>query len=105
MASMASGKQKTCEFAQEDVPEHTGSAVNISGCELVYSLCSGLINVLQVTEVEIARYAQEEKHSTGRTDFLAQLKMKEAKMSEHDLLNHLSNNMYDFQGQSYLQFH
>ncbi len=50
---------------------------------------------MQITESEIERYDREEK-GTGRTDFLAQLRAKEAKdgqISYRDMVNHLSNNM------------
>lgn len=42
------------------------------------------------------RYDREERQDTGRTDFLAQLRAKEkkdGKMSDRDVVNHLSNNM------------
>lgn len=53
-----------------------------------------LINI-QITEAEIGRYDQEEK-STGRTDFLAQIRGKQTKdgsISQRDEMNHLSNNL------------
>ena len=52
--------------------------------------------VRQVTEEEIDRYNQEERRDTGRTDFLAQLRAREpkgGKLTDRDLVNHLSNNM------------
>lgn len=50
----------------------------------------------QVTEEQITAYDQGEKTNVGRTDFLAQLRAKEAKdgkMGEKAIVNHLSNNM------------
>jgi hypothetical protein len=50
----------------------------------------------QITEDEIVRHDREEKQA-GRTDFLSQLRAKEAKdgqLSHSDIMNHLSNNMY-----------
>jgi hypothetical protein len=44
----------------------------------------------------MARYAREEKGNSGRTDFLAQLRVKQdkdGKMTDWDVRNHLSNNM------------
>lgn len=50
-----------------------------------------------MTEDEIQRYDGQEKGSAqGRTDFLAQLRAKEAQggqISYRDMVNHLSNNM------------
>lgn len=50
----------------------------------------------QITEAEVQRYESEEKDA-GRTDFLSQLRTKEAKdgkISPRDLMNHLSNNLF-----------
>lgn len=41
----------------------------------------------------MARYDREDKRNNGRTDFLAQLRTRESKMSDGDVRNHLSNNM------------
>ncbi|KAJ9612104.1 hypothetical protein H2200_003701 [Cladophialophora chaetospira] len=52
---------------------------------------------MKITEQEIARYNSEETAmKAGRTDFLAQLREKEAKdgqISFRDMMNHLSNNI------------
>ena len=46
----------------------------------------------QITEEEIMRYDLQEKQSE-RTDFLAQLRSRGDKMTQMDMLNHLSNNL------------
>ncbi|KIX08689.1 uncharacterized protein Z518_03346 [Rhinocladiella mackenziei CBS 650.93] len=54
-----------------------------------------LSRFVEITEDEIARYDSEEK-GAGRTDFLAQLRAKEAKDGQipyRDMVNHLSNNI------------
>ncbi|KAK7900757.1 Cytochrome p-450 [Exophiala xenobiotica] len=51
---------------------------------------------LQITEDEIVRYDTDEKKQAGRTDFLAQLREKEAEggqMTHRDMMNHLANNL------------
>lgn len=58
----------------------------------------------QITEEEIRVYDQNPKTGT-RTDFLAQLRAKEAKdgnISDRDMLNHLSNNLYAPHFQPYI---
>lgn len=55
--------------------------------------CHLSLTFFQITVDEMARYDREEKHDNGRTDFLAQLRTRESKMSDGDVLNHLSNNM------------
>ena len=51
----------------------------------------------QITEEEVRRYdEQPETKDSSRTDFLAQLRAKEAKdgkISQRDMMNHLSNNL------------
>ena len=49
--------------------------------------------IFQITVDEMARYDREDKRNNGRTDFLAQLRTRESKMSDGDVRNHLSNNM------------
>ena len=58
-------------------------------CSLILSLS----DIFQITVDEMARYDREDKHDNGRTDFLAQLRARESKMSDGDVRNHLSNNM------------
>lgn len=53
--------------------------------------------IQQITEEEVRRYDEEaEEKDSGRTDFLAQLRAKETKdgkISQRDMMNHLSNNL------------
>ncbi|CZR68485.1 related to pisatin demethylase cytochrome P450 [Phialocephala subalpina] len=62
---------------------------------MIRGIDEALKYVKVITEDEIERYDQEEK-DTGRTDFLAQIRGKQAKdgsISQRDEMNHLSNNL------------
>lgn len=55
-----------------------------------------LTGLVQFTEDEIARHDVASKVDTGRTDFLAQIRAKDAQtgqISQRDMVNHLSNNL------------
>ncbi|PVH70745.1 cytochrome P450 [Cadophora sp. DSE1049] len=61
-----------------------------------FPINNALERFLRVTEDQITAYDQEEKENTGRTDFLAQLREKEAKdgkIGEKAIVNHISNNI------------
>lgn len=53
--------------------------------------------IVRTTEARIAAYDEEEKHGSGRGDFLSWLRTEvekeNGKMSQRDLFNHLSNNL------------
>ncbi|ETN37470.1 uncharacterized protein HMPREF1541_07092 [Cyphellophora europaea CBS 101466] len=62
---------------------------------LIPNLPDPLNRFMQITEEEVQRYDNESKHD-GRTDFLSQLRAKEAKdgkIPNRDMMNHLSNNL------------